>query len=46
MECKIDLFPSTKFIGKQVKMSYAANRTQELWRGFMPQMGLIQNRLG
>ncbi len=27
-------------------MSLANNRTQELWQGFIPQIGQIQNRIG
>lgn len=46
MEPRIELFPTTKFIGKRLKMSLTANRTQELWQGFIPQIGQIQNRLG
>ncbi len=32
-------------IGKRMKMTFAGNRTAELWRSFMPQRGEIKNNL-
>jgi AraC family transcriptional regulator len=33
-------------VGKKLSMSFAANRTFELWRSFMPQLSKIKNRVG
>jgi AraC family transcriptional regulator len=39
------LFPK-KLIGKRLPMSFANNRTPELWRSFMPHRKEIQNAIG
>lgn len=34
-----------KLVGKRLKMSLAENRTSDLWRSFMPQRGIIKNKV-
>lgn len=36
MEAQISTLHETKLIGKKTKMSFANNKTKELWQGFMP----------
>ncbi|MCG6190420.1 GyrI-like domain-containing protein [Maribellus maritimus] len=45
MEPKIKRLEETKLVGKSVKMSFATNRTFELWRNFMPEESIIKNRI-
>lgn len=35
-----------KFVGKNLKMSFADNKTFELWQNFMPRRNEIANRIG
>lgn len=35
-----------KLVGKRLLMSFAKNRTAELWRSFMPERKLISNAVG
>ncbi len=43
MQSRIEDLPEKKLIGKRVKMSFAENRTADLWRGFMPRRKEIKN---
>ena len=36
MQAEIKTIPQKKLIGKRLTMSFANNRTAELWRSFMP----------
>lgn len=45
MKPRIETIPEKKLIGKRLDMSITADRTLELWRGFMPERNLIQNRV-
>ena len=46
MKIKIKIFPTTKFIGKNLSFTYADYRAFELWRSFMPRRNEIKNTLG
>ncbi len=41
----IQTLHQTQLIGRQLPMSYLDNRTAELWRGFMPNLGKVEGRL-
>lgn len=43
---RIEFFPETTFTGTRLTMSYANNRTPELWKSFMPRLKEIENRVG
>jgi AraC family transcriptional regulator len=43
MEPKIQLLAAKKLVGHCFEMSFANDRTLELWRNFMPQRRLISN---
>ena len=45
MFLRIETIPEKKLIGKRLKMSFANNRTGELWKSFMPLRKTIQQRL-
>lgn len=38
--------PSKKLVGRSLKTSLAHDRTVELWSGFMPQKGRVENQVG
>lgn len=38
--------PKLSLVGKKLLMSIIENRTQELWKSFMPKRGQITNRVG
>lgn len=40
---RIETIKETKLIGKKVRMSYADNKTAELWRSFSPRRKEIKN---
>jgi AraC family transcriptional regulator len=42
---RIEILPEKKLIGKCLIMSFANNRTVELWRSFMPRRNEIQNNV-
>jgi AraC family transcriptional regulator len=42
-EPRIETLPEKKLIGKHLTMSFATNKTGELWRSFMPQRKEIFN---
>ena len=46
MKPKIETLREKKLVGKRLKMSFARNRTAELWRVFMPRRNEIKNRIG
>jgi AraC family transcriptional regulator len=39
-------FPEKKLVGKRMEMSFANNRTGELWRSFMPRKNEIAQAIG
>lgn len=43
---KIEVSPEKKFIGKRMTMSFAKNKTLELWENFMPRRKEIINKIG
>lgn len=43
---KIRTLDEKLFTGRKIEMSYAINKTTELWRSFMPSLKKIKNRLG
>lgn len=46
MNPTIKIFPTTKFIGKNLSFTYADYRAFELWSSFMPKRKEIQNAIG
>lgn len=46
MSPRIEIIPGKKLVGKHLKMSFADNKTVELWRNFMPRRKEIRNNLG
>ncbi|MES2278747.1 MAG: GyrI-like domain-containing protein [Bacteroidota bacterium] len=46
MFLRTQTLPEKYFIGKRLNMSFAQNKTFELWRSFMPRHGEIQNTIG
>jgi AraC family transcriptional regulator len=46
MNPTIKIFPTTKFIGKNLLFTYADYRVFELWSGFMPRRKEILNVIG
>lgn len=45
MEPRIETLKEKKLIGKQKRMSFANNKTRELWQGFMPRRTEIKNNV-
>ncbi len=45
MKPDIKILPEKKLIGKRMEMSFAENKTHELWRNFMPRRNEISNKL-
>ncbi|AIN74004.1 GyrI-like domain-containing protein [Flavobacterium psychrophilum] len=43
---KIVTFPKKKLIGNKLEMSFANDKTFQLWSNFMPRHGAIINRIG
>ncbi len=43
MFLRIETFPATRLVGKRLEMSFANNRTFELWKGFMPRRHELAN---
>ncbi|WP_291871443.1 GyrI-like domain-containing protein [Maribacter sp.] len=43
---RIEIIKDKNFLGKQLKMSLAQNKTQDLWKGFMQQKKEINNMVG
>jgi len=46
MFLRTQTLPQKHFIGKRLNMSFAQNKTFELWRSFMPRRKEIQNVIG
>jgi len=46
MQPRIENIPPKKFIGKRLTMTFANNRTLELFRSFMPERSNLKNVLG
>lgn len=46
METRLIILPLQKFMGKKLRMSFSANRTYELWKGFMLSRKEINNAKG
>mgnify|MGYP001823959607 CR=1 FL=1 len=46
MQPRIETLPEKKLVGKSLRMSLANNRTNELWKSFMPKRKLIKNTVG
>jgi len=46
LEPRIDTLQEKILVGKRLKMSFANNRTGELWRSFMPKRKEISNAIG
>jgi AraC family transcriptional regulator len=46
MNPTIKIFPTTKFIGKNLTFTYTDYRVFELWSSFMPRRKEIQNAIG
>jgi AraC family transcriptional regulator len=45
MQPRIEILNEKKLVGKSVKMSFANNKTAELWRSFMPRRREITNNV-
>ena len=45
MEPRIETFPEKKLVGRRLKMSFAQDRTFELWRSFMPGCTSIRHKI-
>src|SRR6478735_5956132 len=45
MEVRFENIPAKKLVGKNLTMSFADNRTFELWKSFMPHRAQISNNL-
>jgi AraC family transcriptional regulator len=46
LEPRIEIFPEKKLIGMQKPMSFAENKTGELWKNFMQRQKEINNKIG
>lgn len=46
MQPRIETLNETKLIGKKITMSFASNKTLELWQSFMPRRKEIKNIAG
>ncbi|PKP22495.1 MAG: GyrI-like domain-containing protein [Bacteroidetes bacterium HGW-Bacteroidetes-21] len=46
MKYIIEHLPERKLVGKRLKMTFADNKTGELWKSFMPRCNEIQNAVG
>lgn len=46
MEPRIEVLNEKKFVGKNVTMSLANNRTRTLWQSFMPEHKDVTNKVG
>jgi AraC family transcriptional regulator len=44
MQPRIQMLPEKKFVGKQLSMTMAENKTAALWQSFMPVRNKIENR--
>jgi len=46
MYSRIEMLKEKQLVGKRLHMSFANNRTMELWQSFMPRLKEIANRKG
>ena len=46
MEPRIEKLNEIKLAGKRMKVSFAGNKTRELWQSFMPRRKEIKNQIG
>jgi AraC family transcriptional regulator len=46
MQARIETLTGKKLVGKRMTMSFADNKTFELWKNFMPRLKDIQNKIG
>ena len=46
MEHRVEILTEKKIVGKRITTSFSANRTKELWQGFMPNRKEIHNNIG
>lgn len=46
VEPEIKILEETRLVGSKMKMTFAGNRTAELWKNFMPKRNLVQSRSG
>jgi AraC family transcriptional regulator len=46
MEPRIETIIGKKLVGKRISMSLSENKTEELWRNFMPKRKEIKNKIG
>ncbi len=46
MEHRIEILTEKKLTGQRIIMSFANNKTYELWHGFMPRRKEIKNNIG
>lgn len=46
MQPEIRTLPQTHLVGKRLNMSFANNKTRELWQSFMPKRSEINNIIG
>lgn len=46
LQPEIKTLSETRLVGKRINMSFAANRTSELWRNFMPLKSRIKYAIG
>jgi AraC family transcriptional regulator len=46
METRLEILNEKKLVGNRLNMSFSANKTYELWRGFMTGRNRIRNNIG
>lgn len=46
MQSRIELLKEKKLVGMKMKMSFAGNKTSDLWRSFMPRLKEVRDRIG
>ena len=46
MEPRIETLDEKRFVGKQLRMSFAQNQTRALWQSFLPEIKDVKNRFG
>lgn len=46
MFLRLDTFPDSRLIGRELEMSFARDRTPELWKSFMPDRHQLRNARG
>jgi AraC family transcriptional regulator len=46
MEARIEILAEKMLVGKRMKMTFSDNKTTDLWRGFMPRLKEVKNKIG